>query len=77
MTGSKPLENMKRNHAVSGKLVFLSISFFLLSQAARSNIKHLPGYYIDLKGDSVFCNIEFTDWNKTPKIIRAEVNNSV
>ena len=49
---------------------------FCISQAAFSNTKLFPGYYVDLKGDTVRCDIRFADWNLNPKTIRIEVNNS-
>jgi len=50
---------------------------FCISQAAYSNAKLFPGYYVDLKGDTVRCSIEFADWNLNPKTIKVQVNNSL
>jgi hypothetical protein len=57
------------------KLFSLFLLLFLFSQAALPNIKLFPGYFIDLKGDSVQCQIEFNDWNNNPKTIQVVVNN--
>jgi hypothetical protein len=55
----------------------LSIILFLVSQFAYPNFKLLPGYYINLNGDSVHCNIEIGNWNINPGSIQVQVNNSV
>jgi hypothetical protein len=56
------------------KYTFLSLFFIFFSLTSFSNARLFPGYYIDLKGDSIHCNIEFNDWNLNPKIIKVEVN---
>jgi hypothetical protein len=50
--------------------------FVTFSQRAYSNDHFFPGYYIDNKGDSVPCKIEYNDWNKNPNTIVVEVNNT-
>ena len=50
--------------------------FVVFSQKAYSNDHLFPGYYIDNKGDSVPCKIEYNDWNKNPNTIVVEVNNT-
>ena len=57
------------------KQTSLSLFFVCIAFAGFSNSKLFPGYYINLKGDSIHCNIEFNDWNLNPKSIRVEVNN--
>ena len=57
------------------KITLLSF-LFLITGAVFANTKPFPGYYIDLKGDSVQCNIDFNDWNLNPKTVRVQVNNS-
>jgi len=57
----------------------LSLLLFLvfIFQAGYSADKLFPGYYIDLKGDTVRCNIEYRDWNLNPKTIRVQVKNDM
>lgn len=50
--------------------------FAAFSQTAYCNDHLFPGYYIDNKGDSVLCKIEYNDWNKNPGTIVVEVNNT-
>lgn len=50
--------------------------FVTFSQRVYSNDHLFPGYYIDDKGDSVHCKIEYNDWNKNPGTIVVEVNNT-
>lgn len=57
------------------KQTSLSLLFLFIALAGFSNSRLFPGYYINLKGDSVRCNIEFNDWNLNPTTIRVEVNN--
>jgi hypothetical protein len=57
------------------KQTSLSLLFVFIALAGFSNSELFPGYYINLKGDSVRCNIEFNDWNLNPKTIKVEVNN--
>src|SRR5579863_10555660 len=45
----------------------------LCSSSASANL--IPGYYIDNKGDSVHCRIEYNDWYANPTTINVEVNN--
>ena len=52
----------------------LFLILFLFSQSVFPNAKLFPGYYIDLKGDTVQCNIEFSDWIRSPKTIQVRVN---
>src|SRR5450755_2742021 len=56
------------------KQTSLSLFFLYIVLAGFSNARLFPGYYINLKGDSIHCNIEFNDWNLNPKTIRVEVN---
>jgi hypothetical protein len=59
--------------------VLLPITFLIFasfSQKAYSNDHLSPGYYIDNKGDSVLCKIEYNDWNKNPGTIVVEMNNT-
>jgi hypothetical protein len=56
------------------KQTSLSLFFLFIVLAGFSNARLFPGYYINLKGDSIHCNIEFNDWNLNPKTIRVEVN---
>jgi hypothetical protein len=60
-----------------GKRIFFLLFLFLFSQAVYPNTKLFPGYYIDLKGDSVLCNIEYNDWNRNPKSIQVLLNNTM
>jgi len=55
---------------------FLPVLFFI-TLTAYSDGKLFPGYYINLNGDTVHCNIEFNDWNINPKTIQVQVNGSV
>lgn len=50
--------------------------FAAFTQKAYSNVPLFPGYYIDNKGDSVLCKIEYNDWFRNPKTIVVEVNNT-
>ena len=59
------------------KQSLLLLFLFCISQAGYSNPKLFPGYYIDLKGDTVRCNIEFNDWNLNPKTIRLQAGNEL
>lgn len=54
-------------------LLCLLVAF---SQKVYSNDHLFPGYYIDDKGDSVLCKIQYNDWDKNPGTIVAEVNNT-
>jgi hypothetical protein len=56
--------------------LFLLVLLALLSQSAYSNPPLYPGYYIDLKGDTVLCRIEYNDWYRNPATIVVEVNNT-
>jgi hypothetical protein len=56
--------------------VFLLVLLALLSTSAYSNPPLFPGYYIDLKGDTVLCRIEYKDWYRNPSTIVVEVNNT-
>jgi hypothetical protein len=56
------------------KQTSLFLFFLLMTLAGFSNSRLFPGYYIDPKGDSVRCNIEFNDWNLNPKTLKVEVN---
>jgi hypothetical protein len=56
------------------KQTVLSLFFLFSALAGFSNFRLFPGYYVTLQGDSIHCNIEFTDWNLNPKTIRVEVN---
>src|SRR5664279_106427 len=58
------------------KQILFSIFLFLISTSVYPHTKVFPGYYIDLKGDSVHCNVDFNDWNMNPNIIRVQVNSS-
>ncbi len=60
-----------------GKLLPLFLFLFLVSLDVYPNTKLFPGYYINMKGDSVICNIEFNDWNNNPKTIQVSMNNEV
>ncbi len=57
------------------KLVSLSVLFLFITLAGFANSRLFPGYYINMQGDSVRCNIEFGDWNLNPKTLSVEVNN--
>jgi hypothetical protein len=50
--------------------------FVVFAQKAYSNVPLFPGYYIDNKGDSVLCKIEYNDWFRNPNTIVVEVNNT-
>jgi hypothetical protein len=54
----------------------LILLFVAFAQSAYSKAPVFPGYYIDKNGDSVACNIEYKDWNKTPGSIVVVVNNT-
>ncbi len=56
------------------KQTFLFLFFLLMTFAGFSNSRLFPGYYIDSKGDTVRCRIEFNDWNLNPKTLKVEVN---
>jgi hypothetical protein len=62
---------------VSKKYCVLFVCLFLLSPLVYSNFKPFPGYFIDLKGDSILCNIEYNDWNRNPKTIQLQVNGNL
>src|SRR5450631_1605137 len=55
----------------------LCFVLLFLSQFAYPNSKPFPGYYIDSKGDTVRCNIEFNDRNRNPETIKVQVNGSM
>lgn len=57
--------------------VFLLLVLFSFSQPVYSNTKPFPGYYIDSKGDTVRCDIEYNDRNQNPKTIQVLVNGSI
>src|SRR5580698_3342704 len=59
------------------RLTSIYLCFFVVfAQKAYSNVPLFPGYYIDYKGDSVLCKIEYNDWFKNPSTIVVEVNNT-
>jgi hypothetical protein len=57
------------------KQASLSLSFLFIVLAVYPNFRLLPGYYINQHGDSVHCNIEFSDRNFDPVTVKVEVNN--
>jgi hypothetical protein len=62
---------------VSKKHRVLFLALFLFSPFVYSNYKPLPGYYIDLKGDSIHCTIDFSNWSLNPGTIQVQVNNGM
>ena len=56
------------------KQISIYLFFTFISLAGFSNSGLFPGYYINEKGDTIHCKIEFNDWNLNPKTIRVEVN---
>jgi hypothetical protein len=54
-------------HKYSLSLLFL----MTVCQSFVSAQKLFPGYYIDNKGDSVFCDFRFNDWRINPKSVVA------
>src|SRR5579872_5676398 len=48
--------------------------FIFFAQAAYSNGRPFPGYYITINGDSVSCLIEYNDWFRNPSSIVVDVN---
>ena len=56
------------------KQISICLFFTFISLAGFSNSSLFPGYYINEKGDTIHCKIEFNDWNLNPKSIRVQVN---
>jgi hypothetical protein len=52
--------------------ILILLLFILTIQAAYSNAKTFPGYYINLNGDSIACKIEFHDRVINPTTIIVE-----
>lgn len=59
------------------KQTVLFLFLFFISQFAYPNNKLLPGYYINMKGDSVQCNIEFSNWAISPGTVLVQENNGM
>ena len=55
------------------KQISVSLFFTIIAIAGFSNVSLFPGYYINQKGDTIQCKIEFNDWNLNPKSIRVQV----
>ena len=59
------------------KHTLLSVFLILVSQFVYPNFKPLPGYYLDLKGDTIQCAIEYNNWAANPGAIQVKVNNTI
>jgi hypothetical protein len=55
----------------------LCFVLLFLSQFAYPNYKPRPGYYINLKGDTIHCNIEFNNWTISPGNVQVLENNNL
>jgi len=56
------------------KQISVCLVFTFIALAGFSNASLFPGYYIDQKGDTIHCKIEFNDWNLNPGSIKVQVS---
>jgi len=61
---------------MSIKQICVLIFLFFLSKSAFSLSKPLPGYIVRLNGDTVHCQIEYSDWRSSPNTIQVDMNSS-
>jgi hypothetical protein len=59
------------------KRLALVMFLFAISQAVYPNFNLLPGYYIDLKGDTIHCQIDYNDRDRNPRTIQIRLNGSM
>jgi hypothetical protein len=56
------------------KQISICLFFSFTALAGFSSSSLFPGYYINQKGDTIRCKIEFNDWNLNPKSIKVQVS---
>lgn len=56
------------------KQISIFLFFTFIALAGFSNSSLFPGYYINQKGDTIHCKIDFSDWKLNPKSIKVQVS---
>ncbi|HEX3080091.1 MAG TPA: hypothetical protein VHQ04_06495, partial [Puia sp.] len=55
------------------KQISVCLFFTFIALAGFSNASLFPGYYVNQKGDTIRCKIEFNDWNLNPGSVKIQV----